>query len=141
MKITFKHIYIYICLTIIMGTSLIYGFWALWPDKVIEFKGPVVVNKKEYKPGDQIIYTISYCKYKNLPGTVYRSLVNSTRTSYTEITNNMAVGCRTTKVADLTVPDYNDDGVYHLEATVVYKVNPLRDEIVSWKSEEFIIKK
>lgn len=136
-----KHIYLYFCLTVIMASSAIYAYWALFPITVIKFTAPITVNKKTYHPGEQIIYTISYCKYKNLPGTVYRSLVNSTRTSFTEMTNSLPVGCHTTKISDLKIPDYNDDGLYHLEATTVYKINPIREETVSWKSVEFIIKK
>jgi hypothetical protein len=121
--------------------SAILGFMYLYPVKVMEFRGQVTVDKKVYEPGDKIIYTLSYCKYKNIPGTVYRSLVNSTRTAYTEMTNNIAVGCGTIKMYDLHIPDYTDDGLYHLEGSVKYTINPLRQEVDSWKSEEFIIKR
>ena len=136
----FKHIYLYFCLTVITFGSAMTAYWTFWPVDVIEFKSPIKLEKKIYHPGDAIVYTVSYCKKVDLPGTIYRSLVNSTRTSFTEVTNNLPVGCHTTKVADLHIPDYTDNGVYHLEATIKYKVNPIRNDMESWKSEEFIIK-
>jgi len=141
LKKNIKHLYFYVCMTIIMLGSVLLGFLYFYPVKVMEFKGVVTVDKEVYYPGDSIIYTLSYCKYKSIPGTVYRSLVNSTRTSYTEFTNNLPTGCHTTKVADLHIPEYTDEGLYHLEGSVKYEVNPLRNEIDSWKSVDFIIKK
>lgn len=134
-----KHIYLYICLTIITSGSLLIGYWSLFPGEIIEFNKQVTVDKKEYRPGDRIVYDLSYCKKVNMTGTVYRSLLNGTRTSFTPMTNSLPVGCRQVKVNDLVIPEYSDEGLYHLEATVEYKVNPIRTFTASWKSEEFKI--
>jgi hypothetical protein len=135
-----KHIYAYICLSIITLGALLIAFWLLWPVNVIHFDEPVTVDKKVYHPGDQIIYTISYCKYDSRIGTIYRSLVNSTIITYTPVTNNLPVGCRKTKKTDLHIPENTEEGVYHLENTIIYKINPIRDFVASWRSEEFEVK-
>lgn len=135
-----KYIYAYVCLTIITMGTLLIGYWLLWPVTIITFEQPVTVNKKIYKPGDQIIYTISYCKTNSQLGTIYRSLVNSTITVYTPVTNNLPKGCRKTSRADLSIPENANEGIYHIENTIIYRINPLRDFVASWKSEEFEVK-
>ncbi len=138
-RINWEHAYLYVCLTIITTGSVLLGYWALWPVKVAEFNSPIQVDKTVYRPGERITYTLDYCKYKDIGGTINRALVNSTRTVFTEITGNMAIGCRVTKVSDLVIPDYMDDGDYHIEASIEYQVNPIRTEIVKWQTEQFKI--
>lgn len=136
-----EHIYLYVCLSIISVSCLIFGYWLFYPMKVIEFNKEVKTDRTEYKPGDRITYTISYCKYKNVSGVLLRALVNGTRTEFTPARGNMDMGCHTINRSDLVIPDYSDNGIYHLEATAEYKVNPVRKITVSWSSNEFIIKK
>lgn len=132
-------IYLYICLTIIASSSLIFGYWMIFPLNPMYFTKDTTVEKTIYHPGDRITYTISYCKKKAIVGTVYRSLLNGTRTSFTPMTNTLPAGCRTTKVSDLIIPTYTESGRYHLEATIEYKLNPIRKFSTSWKSQEFDI--
>jgi len=135
-----KHLYIYFCIIVITFFSILFGYWYFWPMKVIDVSA-VEVSKSIYAPGDQVIYTITYCKYKDIIGIAYRSLVNSTRTTYTEVSGNMTTGCHKINIADLHIPEYTDDGTYHLEATIIYKLNPVREFQISWKSQEFQVKR
>lgn len=135
-----KYIYLYVCLTIITMGTLLIGYWLLWPVTIMTFTAPTVVDKQIYKPGDKIAYTLTYCKTNSQVGTVYRTLVNSTITTYTPVTNNLPEGCRKTTRSDLTIPDNADAGIYHLESTIVYKINPIRDVVVSWKTNDFEVK-
>ena len=136
-----EHVYLYVCLTIITIGSVTLGYWALWPVKVIEFNPVVTTDKTLYHPGERITYTISYCKFTDLSGTVDRAIINGTRTTFTQITGNMTTGCHTVSVSDLVIPDYLDDDVYHIEASIEYQINPLRTQIAKWKTQEFKVQR
>jgi hypothetical protein len=120
---------------------LLSTYWLFFPEKVITFTQPVTTDKLIYHRGETISYFITYCKTRTMVGTIYRSLVNETITTFTPVTNNLPAGCRTTKKSDLSIPDNADLGTYHLESTIEYKVNPLRDFATSWRSNDFLIVK
>lgn len=134
-----EHIYLYTCLTIIVGGFVIFLYWLFWPVNVIKLTGPVTTDKTSYHPGDRISYTISYCKYIDLGAVVVRSLVNGTRTNFTTQNSDIPMGCHTTKLSDLIIPDYLDSDKYHLEANITYQVNPIRTVQINWRSNDFKI--
>jgi len=126
-----------ILVAFIMG---IFFYWSFYPDKIVTMTAPVTVDKEVYHWGDHITYTFSYCKTRKLTGKVVRALVNSTRTTFTTIESDLAVGCRNNiQISDLVVPSYTSPGLYHLETTVEYKINPIRSFNVYWQSNEFRI--
>lgn len=139
----YRIISIYIQLGIIILALLTAFYWLFWPNRVIIYDNPdqIQVDKKVYNPGDRIVYTIKYCKKKNIQGVVSRALVNGTRLNFTEYTTNVAPGCNTVKINDMVIPDYADEGIYHIETTATYQTNPLRTFVGTWRSVDFEIVK
>lgn len=137
---TINHYTLYLLLitTILI---IVTGFWLLYPQKIMVIENPqnVKLNKTVYHKGERITYELNYCKYKPYTATVYRTLVNSIRISYTEMHSNIAMGCRTLRSSDLRIPEFAETGRYHIETTVEYVVNPLRTERITWRSQEFEI--
>jgi hypothetical protein len=121
---------------------LLVGYWLFWPDTIITVQNheAIPVDKKVYAPGEEIRYTISYCKSREIVGTVYRTIVNSVRIAYTPTQSNLPAGCREVTVAGNVIPLFLDPGTYHLEVTGEYQVNPLRKDINSWRTVDFEIK-
>jgi hypothetical protein len=115
------------------------GYWELWPDNIVTIEKSVTTDKAVYYAGERITYTISYCKTRKLPGEVLRSLVNGTRITFSTIESDLPIGCHTMKVSDLIIPDYVDSGIYHIEGTGQYQINPLRKYYNFWESQEFEI--
>ena len=134
-----EHWYLYTCLTIITLGTLLVGYWLIFPLRVMEFTKQTLVDKTTYNAGDRIEYTITYFKYGDWVGTIYRSIVDGTIVAFSPVTNNLPKGCRSTVKGDMVIPDYLSTGVYHLEATASYKVNPIRTVNISWKSQEFSV--
>lgn len=134
-----EHIYLAVCMTIMILGTLLISFWLIWPDNIVEVKGKVTVNQTIFHPGDRITYTLSFCKTRQLPGRIYRSLSNSIRITFTEITSDLPVGCHTIHNSDLVIPDFVDSGTYHIEGSGEYQANPLRTFINHWSSENFQI--
>lgn len=138
---TLEKIYLYICLSIISAGCAFLGYWYFYPVNVIKIENAeeIKLDKKVYKPGDRITYTLTYCKYKDVPGTIQRALVNSIRINYTAYYNNLPAGCATIRNSELQIPEFADGGVYHIETTIDYKVNPIRHIYTHWSSQKFIV--
>lgn len=113
------------------------SYW-LYPRTVVTYSS-VVTDKLEYRAGDRISYTLSYCKNYDIEGTVNRVLVNSIKIYFSSYDTVLSCGCGTKTYKDLVIPEFMDEGVYHLEASAVYKVNPLQTFIGRWKTNEFKI--
>lgn len=134
-----EHIYLLISMGIIVVCSFLIGWWLFYPYKIMEVKS-ITLDKNVYQAGEHIPYTITYCKYTPKDGKVLRSLINGTITTFTPFTGNLPMGCRTMKNKDLKIPENADPDTYHLEATVIYEVNPIRNIYVYWRSENFIVR-
>lgn len=139
MKYTLNHYTIFL-LGVLISCMGLYAVMAIpfgGPSVVIKNPKSVAVEKEMYRPGDRITYTLDYCKRDASPAKVYRILVNSIRISYTEITSDLPVGCRTININDLVIPEFVPDGIYHIETTTERQVNIFRKELVTWRSEDF----
>lgn len=121
---------------------MLIGYWEFFPKKPFVLVGNPHVVEKVYHPGDKLVYTFSYCKSEQITGELFRTLVNGTITTFTTIPTNLPTGCHTFTKDDLVLPDYLDEDIYHLEVVAkFYKINPLRDYHVSWRSQDFRITK
>lgn len=119
------------------------AYWMFWPvtPMVVENDHAITVDKEIYRPGDRITYTFKYCKIVDQNAVVSRSIVNSIRINFTTFYSQVTRGCGTVKSSDLVIPDFIDNGLYHIESTAEYKINPLRTIKHTWESVKFEIKK
>ena len=141
-KFTFiLHLFTIITLVFSFLFFCLIGYWMFYPVEVITYEHPesIQVDKAVYKAGERISYTLEYCKKYDTQGKVSRVLVNGTRTNFTEYITNLPTGCNKTLVNDMIIPAYLDRGLYHIETTAVYKINPISDFVGTWKSVEFEI--
>lgn len=132
-----KHIYVYSCLFITTSCCLIFLYWLFYPYKILEIYGEVKTDKFEYIAGERIGYTIKYCKFLPINAKVHRALVNGIRTNYTELDSSVTVGCKKVEVKDLIIPDFMDNGDYHIEITAEFKVNPVRTIRIPYQTNTF----
>jgi len=136
----FEHAYLFTCISIIAIGCIVLAYWLWYPNDNIQILS-VKVAQTEYHPGDRLEYSLEYCKDHKMPAQVVRSLVNGTQLTFTTIISDLPVGCNTVTVTDLIIPDYVDEGVYHLEGTGTSYLNPIRQDMNFWKTSEFIITK
>ena len=132
-----------ICLNILVaGFILLLIFWSVYPYRPIQFKNlPYKVKNKVIKAGGVLEYTSDYCKYTNeIPSTI-RSFVN-------DIIYNLPVGQATKKPIGcakstfiLLVPKELPPSIYILKTTYTYKVNPIRNIVVTNDTEKFEVVK
>ena len=141
MKYTHKIYYILvfgmICLT--GAAFIVIGIWSFYPDKILTVNDPnnVQVDKEVYQTGERITYTVDYCKSRRLPSILSASLVDGVRINYDAANSNFDAGCHVTDVSDLTIPSFVATGVYHLEITAEYQINPIRKSFVTFRTVDF----
>ena len=133
--------YLIVCMTMIAFSACLMGYWLLFPQRTIWLTGSVTTDKTIYRPGDRLTYYLPYCKTKDIPGTVYRTLVNSVKISFTTVQSNLPMGCHTVAISELVIPDYVDTGIYHIEGDGERVANPLVKVYTHWKTNDFKIVK
>jgi hypothetical protein len=128
-------------IAIIVIISAIFIYWAFWPDTpiVTSNKDSVRLEKLVYHSGDTITYYIDYCKTRSMPMTVNRSLVDGFVVSYAPVETDPPVGCHTTISSSMKIPEYIPAGIYHIEANISARINPLRTFSEHWRSVDFKI--
>lgn len=115
----------------------IISYWSFFP------YNPLVINtyrvqQKTVKSGSHMTYEIDFCKNMALSAEVTRSFVNGIVFNTDTITINNPAGCKTNFVS-IQVPQEIPSGVYRLRSTWVYKVNPIRDIVITMDTNTFEI--
>ena len=113
------------------------SYWLLWPYRVLEIKNnPVPVNKKTVMAGDDITYTLDFCRYTDKPAIVTRQFIDGVVYTTPSITvlDKVRCGQRNTLV---TVPRTLSADTYHMNVIVQIEVNPIRTVTYSFQTQEF----
>jgi hypothetical protein len=126
-----------ITFSLITVMLVLYCYWMFWPNQVMKTTGIAQTNRLKYYPGENLDYTFKYCKFRPIVGTVTRALVDGTRTTFNTIQSDLPAGCHEPWICSLRIPRNTPQGIYHLEITGEYKVNPLRTEINRLRSNDF----
>jgi len=118
----------------------LYTFWMSASSPLsIENANSIQVDKKQYHAWDRISYTLSYCKKHDIQWTISRALVNAIRINYTEFVSSLSSWCGIIVVNDMVIPEFIDGGIYHIETTIRYVLNPVKTVYNRWNSVEFMI--
>lgn len=110
----------------------------LWPIKVGDYHTPYKVTPQAIEAGQTVSYISDYCKYVPIKAEVTRTIVDGTVIFLPTATTNLPTGCHKVAVP-VTVPINTPPGKYHIEITLVYKINFLREISVTLQTEDFIV--
>ena len=110
---------------------------------IIENPSELKTEKDVYIPGEMVRAYISYCKYRNIPAVYQSALVNHTLTLYSSQERNSGImGCKKDVLIDLEViPPNSYADTFHINRTLKYRVNPLREVIIQLKTVDFKVVK
>lgn len=136
MKLLNITIYTFFSLVLIFISYVV--FCLVYPYKVVDINGDVKIIGTNLKSGDVLEYEVDYCKYMDLSPTVYRKLVDGVIYNLNSTSARTPTGCNKAIIHAGHIPDIGA-GVYHLEITNVYQVNPFRTITVNFKSNTFNI--
>lgn len=136
-----RNIFNYIILIFLGITTLgvlVFAFLYLWPTKIAEYHTPYQIHPTTVEAGNTIFYVADYCKYQPIPATVNRTIVDGTVVFLPTTQTNLEVGCKKTDIPIL-VPLNTPPGRYHIDITLVYKINFVRDVTYKIRTEEFTV--
>jgi hypothetical protein len=88
---------------------------------------PYPINSPTVEVGETIYFTADYCKYKQIPATINRTLINNSIIFITEQHTNLPAGCNKQNVP-VQVPLFTPPGEYYIQSVINYKVNALREK-------------
>lgn len=117
----------------------IVGFWKLYPYRVFEVKS-VEILTPTVKAGQNVVYRTSACKYMDVPGRISKVLVNDVFIPYSTYTAQTFTGCTSREVSSI-IPEFADEGLYHIHITAEYPVNPVRTITVNYDTPLFKVVK
>ncbi len=82
---------------------------------------------------------LDYEKFRDLPAVATLHLHNDHIVTFPPAYSHVSVADRTTMLITTNLPDWLHDGEYHASLTLTYRVNFLRKEIYTIKTELFYI--
>lgn len=123
----------------ILGLLLLF-YWYIVSVSVLQIKNnPVSVEKKQVKGEEVQILDINYCKYQNIKGAVSWSLVSNKQIILLPpYTDTNSAGCGSLR-APVLLPPVKFSDTYHFHYVIMYQVNPVKTEIVTFDSKPFSI--
>ena len=80
---------------------------------------------------------LELCKNKEIEEDVYGKFIDGVIYSIPENSSSFEVGCYSTYILSVTIPDNLPAGTYIYEETIVYRVNPLRTVTYTFTTPEF----
>lgn len=134
--------YLTFALILIGGWSVLALYWRVWPSSVITFSSGAnldLVNGLTYRRGDILAYrTAGTIHVSGVQGQQSRVLIDGTVTflSPNSLTTG-AVGPFDLTNTSISVPKNLLPGMYRLQLTNVYTLNPLRTETITRTSPVF----
>lgn len=114
-------------------------YWLAAPYKVLDHfsSNPRKVLTQVVHVGDMVIFQTPSCKLLDVPGTVSRRFVDGVVYQTPSVPTSAGQKCNGSLVnIPVHVPNI-PPGVYHLEAELRYKVNPLREVVYRFSTENF----
>lgn len=115
-------------------------YWLIYPYKILEQR-KFYVSPYNATPGAQLEYQFFYEKFQDLPERSTLVYVCETNRIESPIKNTRSwipMGVDVVK-SRLPVPNKIEPELCHLEAEVSYRPNPIRDVLVTLKSDDFYI--
>jgi hypothetical protein len=145
MKIRPAHFPFFIAILALVAGYFIVGvmaYWLFWPYQTLQINnfasnGLVTTQGTVYRLGQPVVYMLDYCKYTDVPSIVHRVLVDGEEIALSDSTGYLALGCHKTFVETATIPETINPGVYYLDITVIYPVNPIRQVTIHYRTNSF----
>ncbi len=113
-----------IVVTFLMGLII---YWQVAPYNILEAKeGNYTLDKTIYKQGEDFNIRFELCKNITIEEDIYGKFIDGVIYSIPENSSDFEVGCYSTYISSVSIPDNLPAGTYIYEETVIYRVNPFR---------------
>lgn len=116
-----------------------FGYMLLWPfNPVTLHSDPFPTDKKVYRHGDKLTYTLDFTKHINVPPKISYHLVNGVSYPLTHGGVSRPMG-NNKKHLQIVIPQDIPPGRYQLQIDLEYPINPVRKIYRIWQSTSFDI--
>lgn len=136
MKHKLSHWFIISSLILSFIILLVFLFWWIFPYKTSEQVQPYKVLSKTIKQGELLQYEIDYCKYTDKIPTVERQFVDGIIYAVPQGNAQIKEGCGKINNS-IKIPHQLPPGNYYIQATVTFKMNPIRTISKVYITEKF----
>ena len=113
-------------------------FYPQVPGKFIN--DPFPVECDTVVQGQSLRYYVEYEKYIDMPVVIQVTLVNHVVINYPNIYMHLPTDVVHRKYNEVFIPEYITPGDAYLQIIAVYNINPLRNEILTARTQKFYIK-
>lgn len=97
------------------------------------------VPKHTFYTGEQLTYAFEYCKTRNVPARMYGTYIDTVKIDMPVIEIKTPLGCGKKISSYYKIPKILPSGKYHFEVELIYQVNPIRQVMVKYRTEDFEI--
>ena len=125
---------LYIATAIVVGAQLLMLYWAFWPycPLKVEYIKPIkIVN------GQEFVYEMKYNKKMAVPCTIGKQFVDGITITLPLTYSHVETG-EATSTHRVEIPKL-PKGEYYFRWYAIYRVNPLREVVVSVQTAPFVI--
>ncbi len=128
----------YIALGLIVILWCILMVWYFYPYRTVEMTTaqPYKVLNNKVIQGGLLQYEVSYCKYTSVMPTVERSFVDGLIYITPSGSAQFGKGCRTS-INTIYIPKSLPVGIYHIDASISFVMNPVRTITKHYQTEKF----
>lgn len=127
-----------ILLIVVMIMVGILLYWQIYPYNILEEKeGNYLLDKTVYKQGEDFNIHFEICKKMDFEEDVYGRFVDGVIYSIPENGSNFDIGCYSTYISSVSIPETLPEGNYIYEETIIYRVNPIRVIEYTFTTPEF----
>ncbi len=135
-KIIYRLSMIIIVFTLVLSGYI--GYLLFYPFEPASLGNvPFPVENKIIKQGERVRYFVEYHKLMNVPARANHQLVNHVQINFSDVASFLPKGDYEVWNHDITIPEFVSPGKYYLVITWTYKINPIREIVISSRTEEF----
>ena len=135
-----SHVIIIISLGLSFLLVLVFLFWWIYPYNLVTAKQPFEILTPVVQQGDVLLYKMDYCKKTDLVPTVNRQFVDGLIYTLPVGSSVLVKGCRVI-TNSIEVPKNLPPGIYYIQSTAQYQVNPIRTILYDYKTAKFEVTK
>lgn len=129
-----------VTITVAILLLLHIGFLLMWPYKPAEFgKNPFPVENKVVKQGEYIKYSVEYHKLLDVPVTTQHMLIDHIQINFPPTNSSLPKGKYHLINNEIMIPPYITPGKAYIQVMYTFKVNAIRDVVMTARTEEFEI--
>jgi hypothetical protein len=128
---------------VLLGMIVTIGMLCYWHFREYDILAPSTGNftleKTEYYQGEEFSIPFRICKNLPIRERSIGRFIDGVIFSRPDIESNFKVGCYDTYLTSVSIPETLPAGTYKYEETIIYRVNPIKEVVYEFSTQEFTV--